>query len=260
MGDNSIIQGLWIGPRLSPLERLSIASFLANGHAFHLYAYDPIDGVPKGTRVLPAEAVLPRSRIFRYHEAASGRVAKLRSRVFGRKKGSYAGFANVFRYKLLLERGGWWVDLDTVCLRPFDFPSEYVFSSEMDKGVDVVDLGAMKIPAGAAIAEYLFQESDRKDPKKIHFGDTGCVLMGRAVERFHMQQYVQPSRAFCPIDCHNWEAALRPGAGCNIGPETFAVHFWNEMWRRNGRDKDAAYPPDCLFERLKSRYLAAQSR
>jgi mannosyltransferase OCH1-like enzyme len=29
--------------------------------------------------------------------------------------GSYAGFADHFRYKLLLEKGGWWPDLDMPC-------------------------------------------------------------------------------------------------------------------------------------------------
>lgn len=38
----------------------------------------------------------------------------------------------MFRYKLILERGGWWVDLDTVCLRPFDLDLEHVFASEPD--------------------------------------------------------------------------------------------------------------------------------
>ncbi len=206
--------------------------------------------------MLPGEAVLPRTRIFRYTEPSYGRRAKLRSLIFGSKKGSYAGFANLFRYKLLLEKGGWWVDLDTICLRPFDFPGEYVFSSEMHEGADVVDLGAVKVPAGAAIADYLFQESDRM-PKKLYFGDNGPALMGRAVERFHMEQNVQPSRAFCPIACDDWESVLRPGEYPSLGPETFAVHFWNEMWRRDGRDKDATYPPDCLYERLKSKYLRA---
>jgi hypothetical protein len=254
MSDNTTIQGLWIGPRLSALERLSIASFLANGHAFHLYAYDPIDGVPEGARVLPAGAVLPRSRIFRYTEARYGRRPNIRSTVLGPKKGSYGGFANLFRYKLLLETGGWWVDLDTVCLRPLDFAGEYGFSSEMDKGAEVADLAAIKVPARSALAEYLFQESDNKSTEELYFGETGPHLLGRAIAQFGLQQYVQPSSAFCPIDCGEWETVLHPGGDSRIGPEAFAVHLWNEMWRRNGRDKDAAYPPDCLFERLKSRY------
>src|ERR1019366_8174638 len=132
-----------------------------------------------------------------------------------------------------------------------DFPGEYVFSSEIDRGAEAVDLAAIKVPAGSAIAGYLFQESDRKTPKDLYYGEIGPVLLGRAVERFHLQQYVQPSHVFCPIDFPDWEAALRSGGDSKICPEAFAVHLWNEMWRRNGRDKDAVYPPDCLFERLK---------
>jgi hypothetical protein len=238
--DNTIIQGLWIGPVLSTLERLSIASFLANGHAFHLYAYDEIEGLPKGASLVPADAILPRSRIFRYKES-----------------GSYAGFANLFRYKLLLDKGGWWTDLDTVCLRRFDFPEEYVFSSEVDRGVEVVDAAAIKAPAGSALAEYAFQVSGSKDPERLGWGETGPRLLGQAVERFHLQPYVQPSATFCPIPWPDWDAALRPGGDSRIVPETFAVHLWNEVWRRNNHDKDAAYPPDCLFERLKAKYLGS---
>ena len=101
---STIIQCLWIGRALSPLEQLSIRSFLANGHEVHLYLYEQIEGVPRGTRVRNAERVLPRSAQFLYREHPS-----------------YAGFSNFFRYRLLLEKGGWWVDLDTICLRPFDF-------------------------------------------------------------------------------------------------------------------------------------------
>ena len=46
---NKIIQGLWIGPELSVMEQLSIASFLRNGHEYHLYVYDELKHVPSGT-------------------------------------------------------------------------------------------------------------------------------------------------------------------------------------------------------------------
>jgi len=107
---NKIIQGLWIGPELSVMEQLSISSFLLNGHDYHLYVYDYVKNVPVGAVVRDANEILPASRIFQY-----------------KRSPSYAGFANFFRYKLLLERGGWWADTDTICVKPFDFPEEYVF-------------------------------------------------------------------------------------------------------------------------------------
>src|SRR4051794_6165389 len=107
------IQSLWIGERLSAMERLCISSFLQHGHPYDLYVYRDIAGIPLGTVVLDGNQILPASRIFTYTEHQT-----------------YAGFANFFRYKLLLEKGGWFVDADTICLRPFHFRDDYVFSSE----------------------------------------------------------------------------------------------------------------------------------
>src|SRR5437016_4032991 len=101
---NRIIQGLWIGSELSVMERMSIISFLRNGHEYHLYTYNDLPNVPDRVVVKDANRILPASAIFKYKE-----------------RPSYAGFANYFRYRLLLEHGGWWADLDVVCLRPFDF-------------------------------------------------------------------------------------------------------------------------------------------
>lgn len=237
-----MIQGLWIGDRLSTMERLSIASFLANGHAFHLYAYGDVENVPEGAIMCSAEAIVPHSRVFRYQE-----------------NGSYAGFSNLFRYKLLLDKGGWWTDMDTICLQPLDFPDDYVFSSEMLRGSEVIDAAVIKAPAGSPLAEFAFDISNSKDPAKVKWGETGPRLLQQAVERFQLQAHVQRASAFCPIDWPDWEWVLDPEREIAFGPETFAVHLWNEVWRRNGRDKDAGYPPGCLFERLKSRYFGSNS-
>ena len=48
---SDIIQSLWIGDRLSVMERLCIQSFLDQGHQFHLYLYAPCDRVPAGATI-----------------------------------------------------------------------------------------------------------------------------------------------------------------------------------------------------------------
>ena len=80
----------WIGRKLSVMERLSIASFLTNGHEYHLYVYNEIENAPEGTVLKAANEILPESMICQYKEYPS-----------------HAGFSNFFRYKLLLEEGGW---------------------------------------------------------------------------------------------------------------------------------------------------------
>ena len=42
-----IIQGLWIGSRLSRFEYNSIKSYLVAGYEYHLYTYDKVDNIPE---------------------------------------------------------------------------------------------------------------------------------------------------------------------------------------------------------------------
>jgi len=111
-----IINSLWVGKSLSLMEQLSITSFLRNGHEYDLYCYNEIADVPAGATLRDAAEILPSSEIFYYRHGAG--------------KGSVAGFSNLFRFKLLFEKRGWWVDTDVVCLRPFDFDEPIVLASE----------------------------------------------------------------------------------------------------------------------------------
>jgi Alpha 1,4-glycosyltransferase conserved region/Glycosyltransferase sugar-binding region containing DXD motif len=238
MHDNTVIQGLWVGASLSAMERLCIRSFLKHGHIFRLWTYGPVTEVPAGTEVCDANAILPASAIFRY------------------SNGSLAGFANFFRYKLLLERGGWWVDLDTVCLKPFDFAEEFVFASHLQKdGNAIVCSGMIKAPPHSAFCDYAWRACQEKDPTRLVWGETGPLLTSEAVERFDLHRYVQGASAFCPVHGHVWESIFDPDFVHEFGSETYAVHLWNELWRREGLDKDARYASGCLYERLKSAYL-----
>ncbi len=219
------------------MERLCIKSFLAHGHAFHLYVYDDVHGVPSGTILHRADEVINRSRIFTY----TG-------------NGSVAGFANMFRYKLLLDRGGWWVDLDTVCLRPFQFSEEYVFASEPGVSGEVLTNAILKAPANSPFLEYVWRVCLEKDVSKLVWGETGPRLVAQAVRTLQLEAYTKPAKTFCPVSYLDWRAFITPESALEFGDETWGVHLWQEMWRRAALDKDARYPPECQFERLKSLY------
>ena len=235
---NQIIQGLWIGNELSVMEQLAVASFLHHGHEYHLYVFEEVKNVPAGAIVKDGNEILPSSRIFQY-----------------KQQPSYSGFSNFFRYKLLLERGGWWVDMDTICLKPFDFVHEYVFSSEFAMGQEFINSGICKAPAGSAAMAYTWGICDTKDPEKVVWGETGPRLMSAAVKMFGLEKYKQPPDTFCPIGYADWERVLQPGADLKITDRTYAIHLWNERWRAAGRDKNAAYHEDCFYEQLKKQYL-----
>ncbi|HEX8847851.1 MAG TPA: glycosyltransferase [Pyrinomonadaceae bacterium] len=240
--DNEIIQGLWIGPELSVMEQLSISSFLRNGHQYHLYVYDEVRNIPWGTIIKDAGEILPSSSIFQY-----------------KHQPSYAGFSNFFRYKLLLERGGWWVDTDTICLKPFDFTEEYVFSSEMCRGVEVITSGIIKAPVGSKVMAYAWGVCQTKKPENLVWGETGPRLTAEAVKLLALEKYKKPYQVFCPLDYPEWRRVLEPDFDMVIGESSYGIHLWNEKWRAAGQDKNARYHPDCLYERLKRRYLGRPS-
>lgn len=234
---NDVIQGLWIGSELSVMEQLSIASFLHHGHEYHLYVYDELRNVPAGTVIRNANEILPASRIFQYTHQAS-----------------YAGFANFFRYKLLLERGGWWVDTDVICLKRFDFADEYVFAGEIDKEDEVIASGIIKAPAGSEVMAYAWTVCQQKDPRELRWGETGPRLMTEAVRKFSLEYFKKPYRLFCPLSYKEWHRVLEPDAEALLHEDTYAIHLWNEMWRAAGQDKNASYNPNCLYEQLKAKY------
>src|SRR4029079_10479871 len=76
------VQGLWIGPRLSTMQQLTIRSFLANGHPFHLFIYEDVTGIPRDTTVLDARAILPESEICTYQDGFGAGSPSLFSNIF----------------------------------------------------------------------------------------------------------------------------------------------------------------------------------
>jgi len=249
------IQGLWIGAEFSVMEQLSLASFIANGHEYHLYVYDDVKNIPAGTVVKDAAGILPADSIFQYQQ-----------------RPSYAGFANFFRYKLLLERGGWWADADVICLQPFDFPEEFVFATEISKGLEVLGSSVFKAPAGSDVMAHAWGVCQTKSPERLVWGETGPRLLDEAVRKFSLEKFAQPHHVFSPLGFWEWRRVLEPrefdGPGEFEGKaaphnspheDTRAIHLWNEKWREAGQDKNAVYPENCLYEQFKRKYGCGNS-
>jgi hypothetical protein len=240
---NDVVQGLWIGDHLTTMERLAIASFLANGHGISLYTYRDIVGLPFGVVVCDANEVIPEAEIF-----AHG------------KSGSYAVFADLFRYKLLFEKGGWWVDLDVVCLKHFDFDADYVFANERDiQGKGFVTNGIIKAPRQSQLMREALKFCYSEDVKNLPWAATGPKLLHRLVSSLDLAQYCYSSSTFCPISPTRWLSLVLPSKESDIRSSTYAVHLWNEMWRRYPLDKDEDYAPTSLYESLKRQYLGSGS-
>jgi mannosyltransferase OCH1-like enzyme len=220
------------------MEILCINSYLANGHEFHLYTYSDIANVPNGTIVKDAGSIIPEKDI--YVDCFGG----------------YVNLANQFRFTLLFKLGGWWVDMDSVCLKPFDFKEDFVFSSEMTNDYErhyTINNTFIKSKPGAKFLKDCLDFLSIRGHEYIHWGELGITLLSRMIFRNRLEQFIKYPEYFCPVSYHNFNHLI--GNSSYVLPEiSYALHWWNEMWRRKGIDKNAKFPEKSLYETLKSKY------
>lgn len=260
--NNNIIQALWIGEEISVIEKLCMASFVANGHEFHLYTYSKLKGVPDGVIIKDANNIIPKSQIFTYHT------------------GSYAGFADWFRWELLCKCGNFYVDTDMICLKPFNFHDDIVFGKE-----DITHScpAVIKFPKDHEFARFMVEVC--RNPNEILVYDDVKVKIRKLIRRFFLGnrrenigwgeaggpvgftnalnyfdlfELGKPFTYFFPIHFTNWKSIFDDTLKNDLSlfSDTFAVHLWNEMARKEkGFDKNATFHECSLIEYLKRKYL-----
>jgi hypothetical protein len=256
------VQMFWHGRPLSRLERLAMSSFVANGHEVRLYAYEEPAGVPAGVTLADATQVLPREHLFEHA-----------------RSGSIAPFADWFRYRLLYEHGGLWVDTDVVCLRAFDHTGTEIFARQDEHVINNAVLGLSR---GHPLADWMAQSCERPNRwlpydslrtrrrklvrrllpgnprERTKWGESGPTGLTLAADYLGYAAQALPPWHFYPVGYRDWRSIFEPGSReleASIA-NSYALHLWNEMSRReSGFDKDARFSPDSLFERLCARYL-----
>lgn len=241
------VQMLWVRGALSTLEQLSIASHLHHGHPVRLFSYEPIANLPEGTIHEDARTILPESAIF--------------TNPLSEGYGGLSMYSNFFRYHLLLQRGGIWSDCDSICIKPMNFASEmeYFFATERLPGDQNGKSGAQiascvfKAPAASAVVARTLEIAEETNLQTAPWASTGPRALHQAVTELGLIRFALTPEVFCPIAWWEFPALV---SGLTILPaNAHAVHFWNEIWRRNFIDKNADYDPLSLFERLKAHYL-----
>jgi hypothetical protein len=196
--------------------------------------YEPATDVPAGVVVRDAAEILPATRIM--------------PNQLGQGKGSFAAFADLFRYQMLYDLGGWWVDMDVFCLKRFTFDAPYVLGAE-DKPVAN---GVIKVPRGCEMMARICRDARQIDLAKVLWNETGDVV-GRAVADLGLMRYVLPSETFSPIVWHELPNYVRGKNRFVPDERSYAVHLYHEMWRRKKLDKWANHGPHSVVEILRRR-------
>jgi hypothetical protein len=257
--NKAVVQSLWIGPELSAIEQLAINSFLKNGHEFHLYTYDKVKNIPEGTTIKDANEIINSSEIFLY-------------------KKSYATFADWFRWELIYKKGNFWVDMDVICLKPFDFKDELIYGFESDYRVPQT---VIKFPKGHEIAKYMAYRCKQpfnifyEDPFRIKLkkfcmkyflfkkkGDIGWGYAGgprgftEVLKNKDLLKLAKPFTYFYPIhvSCAKSIFDLTFKNNPDFLKNSYALHCWNNYLKDHGINKNKTFEKESLIETLKRRY------
>lgn len=218
------VHGLWIGNELSLMELLTIKSFIRHGYTFHIWVYESLKNeLPNECNVCDANEIIPFEKVFRYKYSSQ----------FGTGKGSYAGFSDIFRYKLLYEKGGWWVDMDVTCLRPFDVEAPYFFRSHHDL---LLVGNIMKVPKGSELMLRCYEEASRGVDANNRDWHKPIEILVNAVRELNLEQYIISNVS----NTDEWHK-IKPYVHTNkeVPNEWSFLHWCNEVWRTNGFNKNS---------------------
>jgi len=228
-------------------------SVLRQGHRLVLWHYFPLEGVPEGVELRDGDEVVPRERLFRH-----------------RPSGSWSLFSNLFRYRLLQQDAGLWLDCDAYLVRPLEPAGGYLMGCDSNA---LVAAGVLAIPPDSPMLKELAGFFDgwtippwlpmrwrlryavqralhgRYRIETMPWGNLGPNAVTAMVEKHGLAERVLPPEVLYPWPWQEAAIILRPEAEvlARIAPETRALHFYNEMIR--GWKSEPA-PPGSFLERL----------
>ena len=223
----------WEGSPLSLYENACIRSVVRCGAEVNLYTFTKNLKVPAGVRRRDAREIATQEE----------------SRLFTQdgQKASITAFSNLFRYRLLAEEGGWWLDADVFCLREAEaFESVALqsrglvaaYSIPGEANTAVLHISDRSIARALATRAWEVSERHRFD---FPWGTQGphlltalvaenpgpCTILPKDV--FYPIQWDRTSLFFCPEDR---ELCL------DLTRNSLAVHLFNEVLKRSNVPKD----------------------
>jgi hypothetical protein len=231
------INAFWVGKELGGLHAACLKSFARHGHKVNLYVYEPPIDTPDGIDLADASRVMKKTEIVKH-----------------KRTGSLSFAADLFRYRLLSQGLGIYVDCDVFCLKPLT-AREYHIGWQDDVLICNAVLAA---PADSDLVKFLAAAS--ADPafippwakpwkqKVLHvrkmvgvpktvasmrWGTMGPWLLTHAVKKLHLETEAQPIDVFYPLAPKHRPLLLRPGLRIAdlATPNTELIHLWNSGFR-----------------------------
>ncbi|MEK6788330.1 MAG: glycosyltransferase [Pseudomonadota bacterium] len=226
---------LWVNGDLPSYATASIQSFLKQGHSVHLWTYNLEIKAPPNCVIRNAEDVLSADKIFGY--------------AHGEYKGHLSGFSDWFRYQLLFDQGGWWSDIDVICVQPFVSTQRFCFASNWEP--KIFKCVNNNVIFSASAGEDIFRDAIaicEQRGSAVEHAETGPTLLFKLVQAHSLLDCVAEPYVFNPISyydiakvvmpkyrliAYSWYRRIRSRAPIYVNhSETMGVHLFSALLNR----------------------------
>lgn len=216
----------WMGD-LTIYEIANLQSFIKHGFKVIIWTYDKNlekNINLKGVSFKDANLVLNESLRMKFKQ--------------GRQKSSLSSFSNLFRYELLKKYGGWWFDMDCICVKNID---EFI---KLTNNRDFVIGRERKNYTGSSVLYFndvkildeLIQEVNsiaKKNDYSFFWGEIGPDLISEIILKNNLMNDTLDENYFYKISADKFHKFFENKTNLMIDIEdSYILHTWNEMFNR----------------------------
>ena len=220
----------WAKGEASELEYLCMKSFIDKNYRLLVWSYDDALELPCGATLRDANEVINESKLFL------------------NRQGSYAGFSDFFRYKVLNLYGGLYADTDVIAVRSAEeLPRHQFLVAEhcRQKNAFKLFINGNVIynpsPSRGNIIDLALAYTRRFPKNDIEWSEIGPALLSAIVSIYPRHDFViQPPSFANPIPWWDCPQKLLEVDDGSFNEQCFFFHCYNETWRRAGVDKNEA--------------------
>ena len=237
---NDVFNMFWHGRSISSLETTCMQSFVRHGHRLRVFTYDE-HSLPEGVEHADAREILPYERLFTF-------------------KNSPSAFTNIFRYALLFEQGGWWVDSDVLC-RKTELPAcDYYWAEQQPR---VLNGAILKFPPSDPMCGRLLELAEEGSKRLTKWGQLGPDLLTK-----HLRDYrpiglagsTQDAYPLHYLETHFfWLPEFASVVQSRTRSSTF-LHFWHSIMTSMGIDVEEVPPRGSYLDALYDEYRTVPPR
>lgn len=231
-----LVNTFWNGSSLDPVQIACLTSFVRRGIWVRLFSYQPMD-LPPGIVWSDASRIMPAESLFHFD-------------------GSPSAFSNIFRYKLLLEEGGWWVDTDVV-LASAALPEVTHYWAWQD--LRKINGAVLKFPKGDALSARLLAHSQSRAAALKDWGALGPDLLTELIWNTPDDVHSQPAASTYPVHWLQTHYFWFPEFAAEVKRLCSGarfVHLWNSLFGRMGLDLSQPLPDGSYLASLAPQHAA----